>query len=309
MGISGLRRIIFGIVLSLALSACSSQSNDSTDERLKVIATTTIVGDVVSKVAGDLIDLEVLLPVGTDPHTFVPTPQDLVKISQADILFINGVGLETFLESYLESAGNEVRVIEVSEGGKVIQSSQAHQDDNDVHEESDPHTWNDPENVKVWVDNIAVALIEIDPNNAKLYRENAEAYQRELDQLDTWIAGQVAEIPLEKRKIISDHDSLAYFAERYGFKRIGTVIPSVSTLAEPSAKEIAQLEDVIRQEDVDAIFADLATNPVLVERIAKDTGAKIVLIYSGSLTEPEGQAGNYIDYMRYNVSAIVEALK
>jgi manganese/iron transport system substrate-binding protein len=295
---------LIAVVLGLFLTACGSQPKEEEDGKLKVLATTTIVGDVVNQVGGDLIDLEVLMPIGTDPHTFTATPEDLVKIAEADLVFLNGVGLETFLDKYLANAGGEVRIVEVSEGVKVLELNQTHE-----HEGGDPHTWTDPGNVKVWVENIAAALGELDPENADNYRLNAEAYQLKLNGLDSWIENQVVEIPPERRKIVSDHESLAYFAQRYGFIQIGTVIPGTSTLAEPSAQEIAELEDLIRLENIQAIFVDKATNPMLTERISTDTGAKIVQIYSGSLTDASGEAGSYLDYMQYNVNAIIEALK
>ena len=208
------------------------------------------------------------------------------------------------MQTYLDNIGDNVQVAEVSYGVIVIKEP-----DGSEHDAGDPHTWTDPENVKIWVENIANALSEVDPSHSESYRANAEAYQSKLDELDAWIESQVAQIPQEERKIVSDHETLAYFAQRYGFTQIGTVIPGTSTLSEPSAQEVAQLEDLIRTEDVQAIFVDTTANPQLTERISKDIDIKIVLIYSGSLTNTDGEAGSYLDYMRYNVLAIVEALK
>lgn len=296
--------LLTAVGLVASLISCSNSSQDTQSGKLKVLATTTIVGDVVQQVGDDLIDLEVLLPIGTDPHTFTPTPQDLAKISDAEVLVMNGVGLEAFMQTYLDSVENSTLIIDVSEGIKIIEAS-----DNSEHVLGDPHTWTDPANVKVWVENISSALSEIDPVNSKDYQANADAYTSKLDELNTWIEAQVAQIPQEKRKIVSDHESLAYFTLRYGFTQIGTVIPGTSTLSEPSAQDVARLEDLIRTENVPAIFVDTAANPKLSERISNDAGAKIIFIYSGSLTDENGDAGSYLDYMRYNVSAIVEALR
>ena len=302
----GLQKSILVIAIGLifGLSACSGQSQDGSGGKLSVVATTTIVADVVRQIGGDMIILDVLLPVGTDPHTFTPTPQDLAKISQADLLFMNGMGLETFLETYLENATEDAYLVEVSEGGKVLETSTGHELGG-----TDPHTWTDPGNVQVWVENIKDALSELDPSNAESYHANAESYQSRLDELDAWIVSMVAQIPPEKRKIVTDHEAFAYFAQRYGFTQIGTIIPGTSTLSEPSAEDMAALEDLIRTENVRAIFVDTAANPMLAERISGDTGVKIELIYSASLTEVGGEAGSYIDYMRYNVTTFVEALK
>ena len=294
--------VIYALIVPLV--ACSNNIQQGSENKLRVLVTTTIVRDVVLQVSEDLVNLDVLLPVGTDPHTFTPTPQDLAKISRAEVLFMNGAGLETFLQAYLENIGEKVRVVELSAEVSLIQASE----DSD-HNSGDPHTWTDPMNVKIWVDQIAATLSELDPSHADIFQANAEAYQSQLDELNAWIETQVGQISPANRKLVSDHDSLAYFAQRYGFKLIGTVIPGTSTLAEPSAQEVARLEDLIRAENVRAIFVDTAANPVLSERISQDTGVKIIFIYSGSLTDAKGEAGTYLDYMRYNVSEIVSALK
>jgi ABC-type Zn uptake system ZnuABC Zn-binding protein ZnuA len=296
--------ITFILSLIFNLTACSEPTISEADRKLKVLSTTTIVADVVQQIGGDLIELEVLLPIGVDPHTFAPTPQDLARISSADLVFINGAGLEEFMQKYLDNIREDVEIIEVSKGVSLIQVP-----GDTEHVAGDPHTWTDPSNVKVWVENIVAALEEADPENSESYRESSKAYMARLDELDAWIEEQVSQIPQENRKIVSDHESLAYFTERYGFTQIGTVIPGTSTLAEPSAQDTAQLEDLIRQENIPAIFVDTTANPRLTERISSDLGIKVIPIYSGSLTDPEGEAGSYLDYMRYNVLAIIEALR
>lgn len=288
----------------LGVIGCSVQSIQKSDNRLNIVATTTIIADVLHQVGGELINIEILLPPGTDPHSFSPTPQDMTKIAHADILFMNGLGLETFLESYLETTGENVHIVEVSSGIDVIIPTGA-----DLHDEVDPHTWTDPNNVSIWVTNIAAALSDYDPGNAQSYQQAAKLYQAQLDDLDFWIRSQVDQIPIENRRIVTDHESLAYFARRYGFELIGTIIPSTSTLSEPSAEQMALLEDLIIEQNVKAIFVDSTINPNLAERIANDNNIDIKLIYSGSLTEPGGNAGTYLDYMRYNVLTIVEELK
>lgn len=290
--------------LIFCLSACSNETRVESDGKINVLVTTSIVADVVSQVGEDYIQLDLLLPVGTDPHTFNPTPQDMAKITNADILFINGMGLETFLDTYLGSTIENVNIVEVSDGVKVLGGS-----GDDDHSGIDPHTWTDPSNVMVWVENIKDALSVIDPQNADNYDQNAASYQSKLEELDSWILTSVSQIPQENRKIVTDHESFAYFAQRFGFSQIGTVIPGTSTLAEPSAADMALLEDLIRAENVQAIFVDATVNPMLAGRISKDTGVDIKMIYSGSLTAAGGEASTYLDYMHYNVTTIVEALK
>jgi ABC-type Zn uptake system ZnuABC Zn-binding protein ZnuA len=167
----------------------------------------------------------------------------------------------------------------------------------------------DPNNVLVWVENIAVALSAADPEHAAAYQANAEAYAAELRALDEWIRAQVAQVPAENRSLVADHATLGYFAEEYGFTQVGTITGSFSTEAAPSAQELAALEDEIRSLGVRAIFVTEASNQSMVEQIAQDTGIRAVWLYHASLTEADGPAPSYLEFMRYNVSAIVEALK
>jgi ABC-type Zn uptake system ZnuABC Zn-binding protein ZnuA len=297
----------------LLLGACSQGVvSPSRGDRLKVVATTTIVGDVVSQVGGDLIDLSVLLPIGSDPHSFDPTPQDIAKVADADVVFANGAGLEEFLDKMIETAGASDKVVYVSTGIDFLvnenhaDSGSANQDN---HGAIDPHTWTSPLNVILWVVNIKNGLSELDSHNVEVYAANADRYSSKLQELDTWIREQVAQIPKEYRKIVTDHSLFGYFVAEYGLEQVATIVPGYSTLAEPSARDIANLEDVINNLHVKAIFVGKSINPTLARRISEDTGTKLVFIYTGSLSEPNGEAATYINYMRYNTTAFVEALK
>lgn len=313
--------------LSIALAACGSQPKPplstapSTMEAvtpLRILATTTLVGDVVRQVGGDAIQLDVLLPSGGDPHSFEPTPQDILKLAGADVLVINGAGLETFLERLIASANSQAKVIDASQGIALLASPEAHEhdheheqegEDHSEHPAGDPHVWMDPNNVLIWVDNIERSLSEMDAANAATYHANAQNYRQELQQLDEWIRQQVAQIPPANRKLVTDHLVFTYFAEEYGFTQVGAVIPGYSTLAEPSAQELAALEDAIRELGMKAVFVGNTVNPALAQRVAQDTGVRLVFIYTGSLSQPGGEAATYLDYLRYNVRAIVEALQ
>jgi len=302
------------ILISLfPLTACGLDSEAFTkSDGLKVVATTTIVGDVVSQVGGDLVSLEVLLPVGTDPHSFDPTPKDVARVAEADVVFINGGGLEAFLDTLIESAGAEDLVVNVSEGIDFLETGDSH-DEGDSgqveHGAVDPHTWTDPNNVMVWVKNIQGKLAELDPANAVTYEANAVNYLAELKSLDAWIREQVAQIPESNRKFLADHGLYGYYANTYGFEQIGTLLPGYSTLAEPSAQELAKTEDLIATSNVKAILMGNTANPSLAERVSADTGTQLVFVYTGSLSKSDGEAGSYIAYMQYNTTAIVSALK
>ncbi len=296
-------------------------------ESLQVAATTSIVADVVAEVGGDAISLTRLMPLGADPHGFEPTPQDAATVSDAHVIFINGVGLETGMDDLLQNA-DEGPVVSVSAGIELLpfrtkeehaegegeehdeDEGEGHEHDEHEHEgTADPHVWFDPNNVLVWVDNVAEALSALDPANAELYAANADAYRAELEALDGWIREEVARVPEGNRVLVTDHASLTYFADEYGFELVGAVVPATSTLAEPSAQELAALEEAIGQYDVPAIFVGRTVNPALAEQVAQDTGVELRFLYTGSLSEEGEPAGSYLNFMRYDVSAIVDGLQ
>ena len=163
--------------------------------------------------------------------------------------------------------------------------------------------------MQIWTEAVARELSTLDPEHASVYRQNADQYQAKLEELDGWIRAQIEQLPSEKRVLVTDHDTLGYFAQAYGFEVIGVVVVGGSTLSDPSAQQIAALEETIMAFDTPAIFVDTSVNPQVSERIAADTGTALVKLYTGSLSEPDGPAATYIDLMRYTVTSIVQALK
>lgn len=303
-----IRKLIPIIVLTALLTGCSG-SPVTSGSGLRVVASTTILGDVVAQVGGDLIDLTVLFPTGADPHTFDPRPQDIAAISDAQVVFISGLGLEESLQPALD-ANARGAVVQVSEGIDVRTLDNAAQTaDPHGNENVDPHAWTDPNNVIVWSQNIAATLAKADPVHADTYRANTDAYIASLRELDAWIRSEAAQIPPERRKLVTDHYAFGYFADEYGFEQVGALVGSFSTNASPSAQEIAALEDAIRAQNVPAVFVGATVNPTMAEQVAQDTGTKIVSVYTGSLTATGGEADSYVKFMRYNVNAIVSALK
>jgi ABC-type Zn uptake system ZnuABC Zn-binding protein ZnuA len=303
--------LIIALLSVLLFAGCSTPPVETSGSRVKVAATTTIVGDVVSEIGGDFIDLEILLPTGSDPHSFQPAPKDLVTVAEAKLVFANGAGLEEFLEPLIQNAGGSAQVVEVSEGINLLEAQDVHDEDENEEEHStgDPHTWFDPANVESWTIQIEKALSSVDPEHAAAYAANAQAYRERLQELDAWIEQQADSIPQEKRKLFTDHASFTYFANRYGFDQVGAVIPAYSTLAEPSAKDLALIESAMKEFGVKTIFTSEAANRALLERVAQDTGARLVYLYNGSLSEANGPAATYLELMRYNVQALVEALR
>ena len=281
-------------------------------ERLRVVATTSLVADVLAQVGADRIEATVLMPPGTDPHSFEPTPRDVVAVAGAHVIFVSGAGLEAFLQRLLDSAGEGVPAVPLSYGVELLQARDTDehegQEDED-HDGADPHTWFDPNNVIIWAHNVEHALASLDPAGAASYAANAKAYEATLRDLDAWISKEILRIPEGRRKLVTDHASFTYFASRYGFQQTGAVFPGYSTLSEPSAQDIARLEDAIQEHQVPAVFVGLTVSPDLAERIAADTGARIVRLYTGSLSESGGPADSYLALMRYDVAAIVGALR
>lgn len=308
--------IFLSVLLMAMLSSCGAVSQGDGSKspagaagNLQVVTTTTLVGDVVKNIGGEHIQLHGLIPAGVDEHAFEPNPQDIAQVGQADLVFMNGAGLEQFTNRLIENAGSNAKLIAVSDG-ITLKESTAHVDEPVAQgtASGDPHVWMDPNNVLVWVDNIEKALAEADPQHMADYQKNAEQYRQQLKELDAWIAQQVEKVPTGKRKLVTDHTIFTYFASRYSFDQVGAVVPGYSSVSEPSAQELAALEDNIRKLGVPVIFVGNTVNPALSERVAEDTDTRLVQILTGSLTAADGPAPTYLEYMRFNVNAIVSTL-
>lgn len=270
----------------------------------RVLATETFLGDIASHVAGDRLVIESLLPLNIDPHSYQPAPADIIKVTRSDILIINGLGIESFLAPLLANAGG-TRLVITSSAGLTPRK-----DSSGEHPEGDPHFWLDPNYVIKYVENIRDGLTQIDPQGQQIYNENATAYILQLKELDGWIKDQVSQIPNEQRQLVTNHESLGYFAARYGFRVVGSIIPSLSSQAAPTAREIANLIDQIRIFNAGAIFMETGSNLNLAEQISGETSAMIITdLYIHSMSDADGPAPTYIDMMMYNVNQIVNALR
>jgi zinc/manganese transport system substrate-binding protein len=331
----------------------------SEEDRLQVIATTTVIADVARSVGGERVDVHALIPPGSDSHTYTPTPRDVALIADADLVLINGMYLEETLVEIAEENARRAPVV-VSLGVRVIASGGYHDDDDDHHDDDDdghhssveyigvlgvdadcegsghghndeaddqhnddehqdddhdhgpcdPHVWMDPANVMIWAENIAAALTEIDPDHAEIYAANAESYIAELAALQEELEALVATLPHEDRVLVTNHDFMAYFAAAYDFEIVTTIIPGVTTVAEVDPRTLAELIDTLSHEGVTAIFAEISLPTGLAETVAAEVGHEVAVVslFSESLSAADGPASTYIDYMRYNVTAIVEAL-
>ena len=303
-----IRKWLVVLSAALVLGACQSAPAPAkvTVPTLNVVAAETFLADIAQNVAGERATVKSLMPIGVDPHSFEPTPQDVATIAESNVLIVNGSGFEGFLDELLKNAGGERTLIEASNGLTPRTPGSTE----NVDEPIDPHFWLDPNHVIKYVENIRDGLQKIDPLAAVYYGANADKYIQQLQAVDKIISEQIAAIPESRRLIVTNHESFGYFADRYGFKVIGTIIPSVSTGAAPSAQQLAKLIDQIKATGASAIFLETGTNPQLAQQIASETGINVVTdLYSHSISDPRGPAPTYIDMIQANVLAIVKALK
>jgi len=291
---------VLALVAAVLAGACGD--GGAGDGRLKVVATTTQIGALTREVAGDRVSLTVLLRPGVDAHTFDPDPGDVRRIADAGLILRNGIGLDNFLDDVIGGSAQE-EVVTVTQGITLQQGAGGEGGD-------DPHVWHDPENAKQMTFNIAEALSEADPANASYYDEHARSYAAVLDNTDRQVQELIDSIPPENRKIVTNHDALGYFINRYGLEYVGAVIPSVTSGSQPSAGDIARLEDLIREEGVRAIFAEAELDSRVAEQISRDTGVKIVDdLYADSLGPPGSGAETVDGMLLANARKIAEGLR
>ena len=435
--------LTFAILLAGIVSGCAGAPAVSPAATgLHVTAVETFLADMVQNVAGTRATVDALIPSGVDPHTFEPTPQDIVKLVQAQVIIANGAGFEAWLQKTIDASGEKALVIEASSGLKPRQAREGETADlsdadladslcasaspgpaqavsagadaagatalpaaegffslrlnpapdgsfggylkvtpdetNDfqiglaagqlsisgadgavkisktlalgcapllqgqivplqknnayllalsgfasaqaplvfapaggiTHHDTDPHFWLDPISAIRYVENIRDGLTQADPGGKDVYAQNAAAYITKLHDLDAWIQAQVAAIPLERRLLVTNHESFGYFADRYNFRIVGTIIPSVSTEASPTAQQLARLVDRIKATRAIAVFMETGSNLQLAQEVERETGVKVVSnLYTHSTTAAGGDAPTYIDMLRFDVTAIVNALK
>ena len=321
----------------------ASQPGNRPGDTLSVVTTSNIVADWVQAIGQDRVEVFPLLPVNADPHTFQPGARDVAQVADADLVFSVGLALEGgWLDNLVHNAAGDpgkivplgdavdpTEFVEIFEEHADEPGGAEHKGAEDSHEDShdgpegehegededhghgalDPHFWFDPLRVKQAVDTIAAQLAAADPAGRAFYQDNAAAYNRELDALHAWIQQEVAKLPKERRLLVTSHDTLQYFAQRYGFRVVGAIMP-VTTDAEPTGQALAELIETIEHAGVPAVFAEKSHSAQLSRRVSEETGATLIGgLYTGSLGAPGGDAGTYLDLMRYNVNTIVGALQ
>ena len=288
------------VILVLGATSCGGET-PAFDGRLRVVATTTILGDVTQNVAGDAAAVDVLLPIGADPHDYQPSAQQIAAVQEADLVVANGLLLEEALLDVLDNAADDgANVVTVADQLDPLPFGDGTR--------ADPHVWMDPVRMTDAARLIAGELAAID--DTVDWAANAEAYAAALETAHEEIEGLLAPIEAQQRRLVTNHDALGYFAARYGFEVIGTVIPGGATLAEPSSSELAELVASIEREGVRAIFAETTEAPQLAEAVAAEAGEQVAVVelYTGSLGEPGSDADTLIGMLVTNARRIAEAL-
>jgi zinc/manganese transport system substrate-binding protein len=297
------RPLTAAIVLSLALLAaagCGSDSGGSNgDPALSAVATTTEVADLVRNVGAQRVEVHGLLSPGADPHGFEPRPSDAASIAEAGVVFKSGGDVDEWLDELVDNAGGDAEVVELIDSVRTIEGEG----------ETDPHWWQDPRNAVLAVMAVRDALVEADPDGRPAYERNAAAYARKLRALDREVAACMEEVPKGERKLVTTHDSLAYFAERYGLEVIGSVIPSLSTQAQPSAGEVAKLVDQVRREGVEAVFPEAGVSQRLEGALAREAGVEVgEPLWADTLGDEGSGADTYVGAMAANTAALAAGM-
>ena len=295
-----LKRIAF--VVLLALSATPSMAQ----EKLKAVATFSILADFVRNVGGDRVAVTALVGPNSDAHVYQPTPSDAKMLADARVVFANGLGFEGWIARLIKASGTKAAMVTATKGVKPRKAAGDHHGHSHG-DDADPHAWQSVENAKLYVANIRDALAAADPAGKSAYEANAAAYLGKLDALDAELRAEVARIPADRRKIITTHDAFGYFAAAYG---VAFIAPQgVSTESEVSARDVARIITQIRKQKIPAVFLENVTDDRLLKRIGAESGARIGgTLYSDALTDEKGPAPSYIDMMRHNVRQLTSAL-
>lgn len=297
------RRAALAAGLALLASPLSAAAGGAGP--VKAVATFSILGDLVRQVGGERVEVTTLVGPNGDAHVYSPTPADGRRLADARVIFTNGLNFEGWIDRLIKSSGAKAPKVEASRGVKPLEDREGGHGHG--HGSLDPHAWQSIGNAKIYAANIRDALIAADPDGRAAYEAQAAAYLARLDEVEAQAKSLAARIPPERRKIITSHDAFRYFEAAYG---IDFVSPQgVSTDAEASAKDVGRIIQQIRREKIAAVFVENVSDARLMERIAKETGARIgERVYSDALSEPGGPAGTYIDMMRHNIRAFSAAL-
>lgn len=303
----GITRIIwFFLALCLAAGATEAKA----EKKVKVIGSFSILGDMAGNVGGDRVEVTTLVGPNGDAHVYQPTPGAAKAVGGADLVVVNGLGFEGWMDRLIQISGYKGPVVVASLGIKPREMAQEEEHGPGAKHEhkDDPHAWQDLGNGLIYVDNIAKGLCSVDAAGTPFYQANAAAYKRQLIDMDQWVKAEFAGIPKPKRRMITSHDALGYLGAAYGITIISPM--GFSTKSEASAGAIAKLILQIRQEKITAVFIENVTDPRLMEQVAKESGVKLGgELYSDALSKPGEAAPTYIDMFKNNVTKIIAAMR
>jgi zinc/manganese transport system substrate-binding protein len=298
------RRGVLLAALAAALVATPAAAQNAPSNKIRTVATISIIGDLARNVGGDRVEVTTLVGPNGDAHVYSPTPGDARELAAAAIVFVNGLGLEGWMTRLVTASGTKAPMVVVSKG---VTPRRMPDEDNPGKTVIDPHAWQSVADAKIYVANIRDGLDAIDPAGKAIYDANAQAYLGKLDEVDREVRAAIAGIPADRRKIITTHDAFGYFGAAYGMSFIAP--EGLSTDAEPSAKDVAGIIRQIKKQKIPAVFLENVSDPRLMQQIARETGAAIGgKLYSDALSEPNGSAGTYVDMMRHNARQFATAL-
>ncbi|WP_152045987.1 metal ABC transporter substrate-binding protein [Aureimonas psammosilenae] len=305
------RRFILALGCATMLAGATPAS---ADDKLKVVASFSVLGDVVREVGGSHVDVSTLIGPNGDPHEYEPAPDDAKRLRDAQVVFVSGLGLEGFMDRLVKASGFKGEPVVASANIKPLdlEEEAGHDHNHEGHDHGhehdvDPHVWNDPKNVESWVGVIEQALAKADPSQAESFKTNAARYTAELQKLDAFAKAEIGKTPKENRRILTSHDAFGYFGAAYGVTFLSPV--GLSTESEASARDVAKLIDQIKAEKIRTYFFENSNDPRLVRQIAQATGAEPGgELYVESLSGPDGPASTYAKMFRHNVELVAGAL-
>jgi zinc/manganese transport system substrate-binding protein len=304
-----MKKLLFQWVVFIACilaAGCTESINVwQTDDKIRVVVSTTFIADFLRNIAGDQVEINILMREGSNHHAFEPTIRDAKIVGTSDIIFINGIDLEgDWLERLITSTDSEARVVVTAEG--IERRPLVHT--GHVHEGGDPHVWHSTENAAIIVTNITGGMVEFDPANRAVYEANRDAYQQQLLALEAEVRTIVSVIPEDRRKLVSSHEAFGYFADQFGLEVIGTVLIATQS-QEPDRRQMQDIIGRIQEFQVPAVFTETSINPQMAEQIAMESGAKLIQnLYSDSLGLPGSPGDTYINAMLFNARAFASGL-
>lgn len=305
-----IKRVCYAIPVLLGLMVPAAWA-----EPVSVVSSFSILGDMTQRIGGERITVHNLVGYDSDAHVYQPSPSDAKTIARARLVVVNGLGFEGWIDRLIKSSGYRGKIVTATAGirtlkmpheqGKGHDHGKGHQHKHA--DEADPHAWQDLKNAVRFVENISKALTEVDPEGKEAYQSGAASYIREITELDSEIRNKLAAIPKERRKVVTSHDAFGYFSRAYDIKFISPA--GINTDAEPSAADVARIIRQIQREKIPAVFMENISNTRLLERIQKESGARIGgTLYSDSLSAPGGPASTYLDLMRHNAGMLIQAI-